>query len=294
MTIVSVSVESNGWVLAVRGDWGATSGSWRLPGNVPSPGNSDFTNSFWANGGVDQFPLDPSGAAKLSLSVRDAGFDRVGGLPVANANRPRTVLATKPLRRAFPNQAQLDEFDHGDGTRTVRFALSDRIYATSTVVSASFLSGWKAGEGGGVVNTVTNNSTRTVPLPIFRWANEPWPLVQGTIGMPNHTARVELIVATHHPETVANSEGQRHQACSAILLRAFNGITTKDFFFSAPQTSPLYGDSLRCWGGEIDLSGLSAGPITIHATVYPWVGAERSTGNAHSTNITAALAPCLL
>ena len=280
MAVISAAVEANGWVLAVRGPWSATPGAWNFSG-------FDRVNGQFLDGGVDQFPLDPSGTPKVTLSVQDAGFDRVGGLPVANANRPRTVVATKAIRRAHPNPSQLDETDHGDGTRTVRLALSDRIYATSTVVSVSFLSGWKAGEGGGVINTVTNSSTRTVPLPIFRWANEPWPYVVGTLGTPNHTARVELVGASHHPEHFGI---ELHQAFAAVKLTAYDGTTSKDFFFTAPQTSTLYGDSLRCWGGEIDLSGLSPGPITVHATVYPWRGAERSTGNAQDTSIIASLA----
>ena len=277
MTVVSAAVEENGWVLAVRGPWSATPGAF---------GSTDSTNGRFLDGGVDQFPLDADGTPKLVLSVQDAGFDRVGGLPSANANRPRTVVATKALRRAWPNQTQLDEIDHGGGERTVRFALSDRIYAGSTVVSASFLSGWKAGEGGGVINTVTNNSTRAAPLPIFRWANEPWPLVQGTTETPNHTARVELIVASHHPEHFGI---ELHQACAAVRLRAFDGTTFKEFWFTSPATSPLYGDNLRCWGGDIDLSGLSAGPITVHATVYPWVGEARQTGDSHVVSTPAAL-----
>jgi hypothetical protein len=282
MALVSVAVEENGWVLAVRGPWTATPGAWEFSG-------FDRTEGRFTSSGVDQFPLTPSATPKIELTVQDAGFDRVGGLPVANANRPRTVIGTKALRRPHPDQTQLDETDHGDGTRTVRIALSDRIYSTSTVVAVSFLSGWKVGEGGGVINLVTNNSTRAVPLPIFRWANEPWPLVRGAIGTPNHTARVEVLIATHHPENAADVDGQRHNACAALLLRAYDGTTTKDFYFSAPQTSTLYADNLRCWGGNIDLSGLSAGPITVHATVYPWVGAARATGTAHSTDVNAAL-----
>lgn len=281
MTVVSLRIESSGWILAVRGSWGATPGAWEF-------GAEDRVNARFLSGGVDQFPLDPHGNPKLVVNVQDAGFGRVGGLPVASSARPRTVIATKPLRLAHPNASQLDEFDHGDGTRTIRFALSDRIYAGSTVVSASFLSGWKAGQGGGVINTVTNNSTRTPPPPLFKWANEPWPYVGGTAGSPVHTGRVEVLIATHHPE---HDGSNLHQACAALMLRAFDGTTAKDFYFTAPQTSPLYGDNLRCWGGEIDLSGLNPGPITVHATVYPWVGQPRSTGVAHSTSDTAALSP---
>ncbi len=291
MAVISAAVESNGWVLAVRGTWGSTvtGGAWFRSNGASINALDDRPDAEWRVAGINQFPLDPGGTPRLALNVQDVGFGRVGGLPVANANRPRTVVATRPLRLPYINstsQPPLDETDHGDGTRTIRFALSDRIYAGSTIVSASFLSGWKVGQGGGTVNTVTNNSTRTAPPPLFKWANEPWPYVGGTAGSPSHIGRVEVLVATHHPE---HDGANLHQACAAVRLRAFDGTTTKDFFFTAPQTSPLYADSLRCWGGDIDLSGLNPGPITVHATVFPWVGAERSTGTAHSTSTTAAL-----
>ncbi|MGL6044500.1 MAG: hypothetical protein ACRC1J_11300, partial [Sandaracinobacteroides sp.] len=280
MTIVATTIESNGWVLAVRGTWGATPGAWEF-------GGIDRVDGRFLSSAVDQFPLDPGGTPKIVLSVQDAGFDRVGGQAVANSNRPRTVIATKAIRRAFPNQSQLDETDHGGGERTVRFALSERIYATSVVTTASFLTNWKQGQAGGATASIANGSTIAAPLPLFRWANEPWPLVQGTVGVPNHSARVELLVGAHHPE---NNGSDLHQACAAVQLVAYDGTTSKSFWFAAPQTSPLYADNLRCWGGVIDLSGLSAGPITVHATVYPWVGAARATGTSHSTSATAALA----
>jgi hypothetical protein len=296
MTVVSAAVEANGWVLALRGNWSSliAGGGWFRPNGQPLAWNADRPDAQWRVGGVDQFPLDPGGTPRLVLNVRDAGFDRSGEAPVANGNRPRTIVATRPLRLPFQGagvECALDEFDHGDGTRTIRFALSDRVYVNSMIVTASFLPGWRVGQAGGTVNTVTNNSTRIAPLPIFRWANEPWAYVGGTAGAPVHTGRVELIVATHHPESPANNTGNRHHACAAVQLRAFDGTTFKDFFFNSPQTSPLYADDLRCWGGLIDLSGLNPGPITVHATVYPWIGPARSTGTAHSTSETAALGP---
>jgi len=284
MAVVSVTVESSGWVLAVRGDWNSTTtgGAWT---------NGDRHDSRWSNGGIDQFPLTPGATPKLVVNVRDAGFDRVGGLPVANLSRPRTVVATKPLRRPWPHDGQLDEFDHGDGTRTVRFALSDRIYATSVVVSAAFLSGWKAGEGGGVVSTITNSSTRAAPLPIFRWARETLPLVRGSAGAPNHSLELDVICATHHPEHFGI---ELHQPLAAMEFLFFdNSGAPKSVMVTGLRTSPLYGDNLRCIGQAINLEplGLSPGPITVHARAYPWIGAARETGNAHNTSTIASLGP---
>jgi hypothetical protein len=281
MTVVSVSVESEGWILAVRGTWGATSGSWRRPDNSTILWNEERPDAQWRNAGVDQFPLTPDATPKLVLAVQDAGFDRIGGAAVANSNRPRSVVATRPLRQAFVSngvQPPLDEFDHGDGTRTIRFALSDRVYVTSTVVSASFLSGWKAGEGGGVISTVTNNSTLSAPLPLAQWLIGQNELVTGS------SVDVDIVCAAHHPE---HDGANLHQAVAGIRVVAYDGITSVSTWL-ALRTSTKYGDSVRCWGGAVSLSGLSAGMVTLHYEVYPWVGPVRSTGASHSTSRTTS------
>ncbi len=269
MAVLSAAIEGNGWVLAVRGTWGATSGAFPFAGDDRPDGDHPG------------FLLDPHGARRVQLLVAAAGFDRAGGQAVANAARSRTLVATKPLRRAFPNQAQLDETDHGGGERTVRLALSERVYAGNSVTQIAFAAGWKAGEGAALLAGVTNGSTRAAPLPISRWAQPSYTLVQGTT-----LAEVDVIVAAHHPEHFG---AVRNQALAAMKLEATDGTTTKTFWFAGLRTSPQYGDNLRCWGGQIDLSGLTPGLITVHRTLYPWVGAARSTGAGHSVSITAGV-----
>lgn len=273
----TAAVEANGWVLAVTGNWSATPGAWEFA--------QESTINRFLSGGVNQFPLDPVGTPKIVLEVQTAGYDRVGGQAVANANRTMLVVATQALRRPSPNPTQLDETDNGDGTRTIRFALSKRIPAGATIVQASFLTNWKQGRAGGTILSVPNASTRSVIPVISRWAGPTFLPVFGTSGSPNHTARVEVIVAAEHPEHFGIV---RNQAIAAMKLVAYDGTNTKEFWFTGLQTSPVYGDNLRCWGGTIDLSGLNPGVITIHRTVYPWIGSLRSTGSSHNTSNTGS------
>ena len=78
MAIISAAIEANGWVLAVRGDWPATAGAWEF-------GGDDRVQGRFLSGGLDQFPLDADGVAKIVLEVRSAGFDREGGEAVPKA-----------------------------------------------------------------------------------------------------------------------------------------------------------------------------------------------------------------
>lgn len=259
MAIISAAIEDNGWVLAVRGDWGA----------------SDFA----------AFALDPdgeSGAPKVALTVLSAGFDRIGGQAVANPARTRTLVATKPLRKPYPDDALIDELDHGDGTKTVRLALSNRVYAGDDV-SCVFDSQWRAGQPG-ATRTVVNNSIRVPPLPIVRIAVPHMQMVDGP------GVRLDLIIASHHPE---HSGSQLHQAVAAVKFTATDDVRTNEVWVTAPSTSTVYGDTLRCWGLDPVESGLFAGlghgNVTVHWTVYPWIGAARTSGSGRLTGIVEAV-----
>lgn len=283
---VTATVEGEGWVLAVRGSWGSTitGGSWRRPNGDALAANTDRMDAEWWIAGVNQFPLDPAGTPKIRINLRSAGFDRSGGQAVFNANRSRSVVATRPLRVPFISggtQTPLDEVDHGDGTRTIRFALSDRVYSTCSISSIEFAAGWKLGQSGGLAATVVNSSTRTPCLPIFRHASESWDYVGGTAGAPVHIWRPELIIASHHPEHFGS---KLHQAAAAVKWTITDGSTVFEAWVGEDAISPRYGDNLLCWTAPIDLSGsgLNPGPLTAWATVYPWVGAARTANPAPS------------
>lgn len=255
MAIVSASIESNGWVLALRGTWGATT---------------------WAD-----FALDPDGTPKLTVSLVSQGFGRQGGQAVA-VSQTRSMVATKALRRPWPDQALVDETDNGDGTRTLRLALSERVYQTDLALSLSVAAGWRSGEPAAVLEP-SNGSTRTVPLPIVRQATPFMTLVDGP------GTRLDLLVASHF----ARHDGAAlHQAVAAVKLEATDGTTTNTVWLTSMSTSTAYGDDLRCWGVDpVEsglFSGLNNGYVTTHWTVYPWVGLPRTSGSGQDVSGTGS------
>lgn len=272
----TVAIEENGWVLAVTGNWGATVGAWEHSG-------ADRVDGRFMDGAADQFPLDPDGTPKIVVALTSEGYARSGGEAVADPAVARTVVATKPLRKPYPNQAELDEIDHGDGTRTLRFALSDRVYEDDTLVSVTFAAGWKAGEDGGVVSggDLTNSSDLDYPLPIVRAATLPLTLVRGATSV-----QADWIVATHFPST---APATRHDPLAAVKVEATDGTDTVTTWLTGLRTSPLYGDNLRCVGGEIDLDGLSAGIVSLVATFYPWIGTARTIGSGQVADVAVPL-----
>lgn len=279
MTVISAAVEENGWVLAVRGDWGPTAGAWEY-------GGFDRTNGRFLAGDTDQFPLDPDGAAKLVLHLTSAGHERRGVEAVAATARPRRLVGTKALRRPWPNQSQLDEIEHGDGTRTVRIALSQRVFAGDVLLSVGFAAGWKAGETAALLEAVGNGSGRAIPLPVSRWATVPYQLVAGTPVASATGFRVDVVVASHFPE---HAGAELNLAVAAVKVEASDGLSTRTSWLSVGN-STAHGDDLRCWTGEVDLVGLNPGIVTLHKTLYPFIGAPRSTGSGHSASALASLA----
>lgn len=273
MAIQSVAVESNGWVLAVTGSWGATPGAWNHSGD-------DRVDGQFLDGAVDQFPLDPDGTPKIVLSVERQGFARKGDRSVeASSGDVQQLIATKALRLPYPDQTDLDEVDNGNGTRTIRFALSDYVYDGDVINGATFLNGWKAGEDGGALGAgdCSNDSDEPLPVAISRWAQPMFQLVRGTT-----TFKVERIVASHHPR---HHGIELHQALAGMALTATDGTTTVGPFWAQVADSDR-GDGLRCWIAELDLDGLDAGPVSIHVTEYPWVGAARAMTTTHYTDTT--------
>lgn len=243
----SVSIESNGWVLRVEGEWPA----------------STFAS----------FDLDPNGSPKVTVATTSAGFDRVSGnQAAANSARARSaIVGTKPLRRAFPNDSQLDETDLGGGVRRVRIALSRYVYPGDPV-TVTFGAGWRAGLSGGTVSGVGNNSTQAKPLPIARWVCPTNIRAAGPFDL-------ELLVAAHEPNGL--------DAVAAVKFVCYDGTNTHEQW-AALSASPHWGDGLRCWRATMNPTGLSAGLITCHWEVYPWCGAVRRSGTGH---VTDALAP---
>ena len=250
MSVISAEVEDNGWVLAIRGDWG------------PS--------------GFGHFDLDPDGLPRVMLEVRSPGFDRIGGEAVANPLRRRVLIGTRPLRRVWPEQELIDEGADEAGIHMVRIALSNRVYGTDAIAGLTLAAGWRAGEEVVSFAGVINRSTRTAPLPIVRSAVPHMQMIEGPGG------RIDLLVASHHPEHAGDGF---NQAVAAVRLEATDGTRTNSLWLTGMSSSTAYADDLRCWGVDPVSSGLFAGlsngVVTTHWTVYPWVGAARTSGAGH-------------
>jgi hypothetical protein len=95
----------------------------------------DGSDAAIGNGWVAQVTLPDDGVStfdptKITLTVSDPGFDSTG----AAVARQRTITGTAVVRRQWANQAQRLNSATG-GTRTVYFALSEEIFAGSTLVS---------------------------------------------------------------------------------------------------------------------------------------------------------------
>lgn len=275
----------NGWVLALR---------------HTAPVLNTTQRSFGSETGDHPlFPFTSDATPKITVTQTGlAGFDRSGGQAVAATVDGPSAVATKPLRTVYgavaPGSTEtvsyLDQTDHGDGTVTIRIALSQRILAGATV-SATFAAGWRSGFSGGTI-AVTNNSGRAAIPPIVRYATPNLRLVRGSAAAPNHIASPESIVASHYAKHYGPV---LHQAVAAVRYAVTDGTTVRFFWFTAPTASGQYGDSALVWGGNMDLSSgspatpeFNPGVLTIHRSVFPWVGAARHTSGTDPASMTAA------
>ena len=185
--------------------------------------------------------------------------------------RARTLVATRPLRKpvnpAAPTTPVIDETDNGDGTVTVRLALSDYVHASETSVVLSVAAGWRTGEAA-ATPTVTNNSTFVAAVPIFRWADVPYQRRTGTFDL-------ELCVWSHHPNGTS--------PVAAVKFTVTDGTTVKTYWTTALGSSASFSDAVRVYRVTVDASvatALTTGLLRCDAEVYPWLGSMRSTDPA--------------
>ncbi len=148
-----------------------------------------------------------------------------------------TLVLTKRVRQPYPGQASLD---------ANRVALSDYVYATDTIL-------------GGAANAAVEVS----PKPVANWA------------LPDHrvvgnSLRLEL-VAAHR-----NARARSQVAC--VEFRATDGAVTVTQIVSAPSVLGHAGDlnAVVGYACDLDLTSLSAGPVTANARVFPWIGGAAS------------------
>ncbi len=273
MAITAAAIEANGWVLRVT-----------LTGMLSAVSPTDTTGANFAG-----YALAPKTAPALTLALAGNGFVQSGGQAVAGAAVPRSLVGTKPLRRvahvtpAGVRDAKTpDETDNGDGTVTVRIALSQHVYQGDTGLTLTALAGWRTGAPAQTI-AVTNNSTVLAPAPIVRWADVSYQLQPGSFDL-------EVVVASHHPNGVAPVAGVR--------FTVTDGTTVKSFWTTALAGSTKYpamsGDGayalpLRVYRVTVDpttATALTKGLLRCDFEVYPWLGPVQKSDVAGTKSMT--------
>lgn len=255
--IVSATINADGYTINIR-----------LTGSLTVP-NTNF----------GAYALDPDGTPKLTLSCSHGGYSESGGVAVADT-KTRTIYGTLPHRDVAtygatqPDPNKLTEVDNGDGTITVRIALSETVFATisadggDTAITLDVAAGWRTGESAQTGISVTNNSAVLTPRPGHRWADVPSRRVTGT------TIRASLVGLSFHPMNL--------RGLAAVKFTMTDGTTTKTAWATGLTTSTTYGGNDRLYEVDLDVSTgtpLVAGLVRIDAELYPWIGAMRSTDN---------------
>lgn len=241
----------------------------------------------WSTYGMPGHMAQATTMPGVALSTTAAGFDRSGSAAVSNGARARGLIALKPLRKTpivptstvAPNADVLDETDNGNGTRTVRLRLSKPVYAGNPC-QLSLAEGWRTGASAQTSVAVTNNSAlAAAPVAGGRWITPPKQRVTGPFW-------VEIMGGSVNPEG--------RSGLAAVKCTATDGVTSLDFW----AAQGIGTDGVPCWRAQIDPAGLSAGPITVHKHLYPWIGAVRSSGSGQgsisASFVTTADAPLMM
>lgn len=238
------------------------------------------------------YALDPDGTPKFTLTCSHGGYEVVAG--VASAKTwTRTIYGTQVVRKtpetytAFsPDAAVVQETNNGDGTITVKIALSESILSTAsgdggdTSITLAVAAGWCAGESGQSGISVTNSSAVLMPRPGHRWADVPSRRVTGS------TIRASLVAFSYHPMQL------RGLAAVKFTMRDTAG-TIKTAWATSLTTSTTYGDTSRLYEVDLDVSTgtpFVAGLVRIDAELYPWLGSMRSTDNGTGMTSLATVA----
>lgn len=196
---------------------------------------------------------------KLTLTVSDPGYDAAGAVTV----RTRQIRGTRVLRRQYPNAAERLMRDDG-AAATVTIALSDLIYAGSTIVSVDCAAGYYGAAAAGAVagDAVANASTRAYYKPLFAWLNLQQERATGS------GFAVEGVAYHRH--------AMNGQQVACIAYTGSDGThAAAPQICGAPALSDIQtgGNIVEAWKASVPLAALDQGvPCTVNARVYPWIG----------------------
>jgi hypothetical protein len=227
----------------------------------------DGTDAAIPNGWVARATLPDDGVStfdptKITLQVADPGFDSAGNTLLAGLGGPvRTITGTVRVRKQYPNNAQkLDSASAG--TRTVHFALSDFIYASTVINSADAAAGYYGAAASGSIAGVDKSAvTKTYQRPQFAFLNLPG----------------EKSGATFNVEAVAFSPYMRSgRQVAAIKYQGKDAganvtpTVTATYGLSAVVTN---GNIPEAYKATLDCANLTQGSLcTVDAWIYPFMG----------------------
>ncbi|WP_397570641.1 hypothetical protein [Schlesneria sp. T3-172] len=229
------------------------------------------TGATYANGlGTNNATV---GGAKAVIAVTSMGFNDAG----VAVTKPRSLYGTKCVRKAWPDNATLDETS-GGGNLTARIAFHNYLYArdkagggnSGTDPVATLLSGFVTNTAGGGQSSsarssfgVANNSTVPYPKCIGRWA---W------CGFERVTGNVTVEFVVFH----SFAENGLPVACVKFDASDEHGNSVPTQTVRSMTLSPRNaGDAHAVWtySATIPVATLTQGDvITVHAKAFPWVG----------------------
>lgn len=195
---------------------------------------------------------------KLVLQVSDPGYATDGSVTTVT----RTIRGTAPLRRRSPNGASKQISTDG-ADLTIQVALSDHIFAGTTIVSAALEAGFYPGSVASTAGSgaATNGSTLAYIKPSFAWINPQWDISGSTLS-------VEAMAG--HPFARAG------QQVACIEYSASDGTNTgATSRISTPtlSTQIIRGFPPEVWAASVDCSTLTNGAsCSVNAIIKPWLG----------------------
>jgi hypothetical protein len=244
--IKSVTINSDGWSAAVV-----------IEGWAGKAGTLTYSHGDEA-----------AGTSKMVFTVVSEGYNSSGTLGTVT----RSVVSTKTVRKAYPNNAQLDEATSG-ADLTIRVALGDFIYVddntgagkSGTAPTVTVAVGW-ANDGTNNTNAVTglavtNNSTLVYPKAIASWDE-----FQKTATAMRVKGNFTVGCNAFHRSGVACV---RFDATGLTSSHNQNATVTQQTATRRPKT----GRWVSAYETTVTLSGFTQGEsIDLRMRVYPKVG----------------------
>lgn len=198
-------------------------------GFIPTPPLSSVGADGW-----QATVASPTDLSLTPFTVNRAGYNDAGTATTISD----TLLLTKRVRQAFPNQASFT---------TDQVALSDYVYADDVIPGA------------------TNNSTETSPKPIATWGMIDRTLVGNSLAW-------EIIPFHRNARLGRQVACVQVQATDGTNTTAWQTVSTTSI-----STSCEGANAVEVYAGALDITALNNdATITLRGRVFPWFGVTAS------------------